>query len=371
MMWLYRLLLRLYPAAFYAQFADEMADTFALVRQESGLAGVRELVTLPVAILREHSRLKTVWYMLLLLMPPALLGCAVLLFRPVHRFYLSTNLWLLYIGLTFAILGTGWLMERRLTVLALPTLGYLLSIALRIFPLKLFPGYTASLAFNIAVPALLLVVVLVMCRREWKSWLPYVIAQWMIAMLVSALVIQINAAFHLPIPELVKGYILGALIPVGMFSLLILAGMPFAPRFGSMAVLLIVGYLFFDLLGLSSTLPNPGLQNTTGAVYVVLILLVIPLLVLKLPHRAGVLAAVALAYGLHFVIQSITGSLDSVYLLYRVNELAQTLIALYVAMRVYGRMQRPAPPHPRPLSKHGEGRKAAPANGDPFAPDSN
>jgi hypothetical protein len=358
MIWLYKLLLRLYPTAFYNQFADEMVDTFEALRhdQPSPLTDLRELLMLPVSIIREHHRSNTVWYMILLLMLPALLGCAVLLFRPLQRFYLSYNLWLLFAGAALTILLIGWRLERRMTVLALPSLGFMLFIALRIFSTPPAPGYYIPIWVWASAPFMLLIGVLVWLtisvgrstqhrynKFGWKTWLPYVIALPVTGLAISVSVIALNGVFGMSLPDLFVGYLLGGWLPMGMLALLFLAGLPFALRFGAAAVLLIVGYLFFDLLGLSATLPNLELQQLTAIWHALLFLLVIPLLALKLPRyrTLGVLVPIALAYGLILLIKFLLAETDATFLLYRLNELAQTLIALYVAMQVYAQLEQP------------------------------
>jgi hypothetical protein len=355
LIWLYSNLLRLYPAAFYRQFADDMTDTFRSVLQDQPpvLAGLREIAMLPAAILHEHQRANTTWHMMAFLLLPALLACFVLLLRPLSRFYLSYNLWLLFAGLIFALIGLGWLLERRLTVLALPGLGLLLFIGLRL--LTTLPGYTVPLLAQITVPLVLLVAALglltVQHRLRWPVWLPPVIALPAAGLVMSLVVIAINEAFNWPARDILRGFVLGALLPAGTLSLLILAGLLFARWFGSKAVLLLVGYLFFDLLGLTATLPRPELQQGMGMFYALLFLLVIPLLRLKLPRyeRLTVLLPVALAYGLLFLMTGMIGEVDATFLLYRTNELIQTLLALWIAIQVYGRLERaaPAPDSPR------------------------
>lgn len=355
LIWLYGSLLRLYPAAFYRQFADDMTDTFRSVLQDQPpvLAGLREIAMLPAAILREHQRANTTWHMLAFLILPALLACGVLLLRPLSRFYLSYNLWLLFAGLIFALIGLGWLLERRLTVLALPGLGLLLFIGLR--QLTTLPGFTVTLLVQITMPFVLLIAALglltVQHRLRWRVWLPHVIGLPAAGLVISLVVIAINEAFNWPARDMLRSFVLGALLPAGTLSLLILVGLPFARWFGSKAVLLLVGYLFFDLLGLAATLPRLELQQGMGIFYVLLFLLVIPLLRLKLPRRQRltVLVPVALAYGLLFLMKGIIGESDATFLLYRTNELIQTLLALWIAMHVYGRLERaaPAPNSPR------------------------
>jgi len=71
---IHRLLLRLYPARFYAQFGDEMSDTFAQTLHAAAphpwLAVWRcfvELVDLPISLLREHA---AVWQRRKRMSPP-------------------------------------------------------------------------------------------------------------------------------------------------------------------------------------------------------------------------------------------------------------------------------------------------------------
>ncbi len=364
LLWIYTRLLRLYPAEFYERFAAEMAETYRLLLDEqSTRASLREILALLVAIAQEHQRpvyrLNPIpfWLMLAVLMLPVLAGCVVLLFRSVTVFYLSDKVWLLFAGLSLAIVGLGWLQGRGLSLLALPVLGFMLFIGLRIFSTPPFPGYFIPIIVQTAAPYFgLLVVLALWSRRNWLRWLMPLVALPLTGLVFSVVVMWENGTLNrvTPIVSLLRDYTLGALLPSGELALLVLIGLPLARRFDSKAVLLIVGYLFFHLLGLSATLPNLDLQRVTGAAYVVLFLLLIPLLVLQLPRRwerTGILLPIALAYGALFLVKEIAGDSSATFTLYRTNELAQTLIALHLALTVYGEY-RPKSKAAQPRSSH-------------------
>jgi hypothetical protein len=287
---------------------------------------------------------------LIILVLPVLLGCAALLFRPIAVFYTPGKTWWLMIGLSIVSMMLGWLNGQRLLILVLPTLGLLLSIFLRIL-LDLIP---VGIPFEIqyGTPFLLLVVVLLAYSRQlrqafpWKKWLPYIIGLPLTGLLIGAVVIITEGALNqnAPLDVLFRGYIYGTFIPMGTLSLLFLIGIPFAYRFGSKAVLLLVGFLFSNLIGLSATLWPDELQRATGGLLLVLLLLIIPLINLNTSSRffehLSILLPLTLAYGLLLVMKAISGELALSFTLYTANELLQTLLILAMAIEMYARLKR-------------------------------
>ncbi len=287
--------------------------------------------------------------MLTILVLPVLLGCAVLLFRPISIFYTPGKTWWLMVGVSIVITVLGWLNGHRLLILALPTLGLVLSILLRI----VLGWVSANISFEIqyATPFLVLVIVLVAYSRRlqsfsWKSWLPYVIGLPLTGLIIGTIVIITEGALNgnAPPDELFRGYIYGTFIPMGTLSLLFLIGIPLAYRFGSKAVLLIVGFLFSSLIGLSATLWPDELQRVTGGLLLILLLLVVPLINLRISSRFGerlsILLPVTLAYAVLLIVKAIVGELPLSFALYTVNELLQTLLILAMAIEFYARLKQ-------------------------------
>jgi hypothetical protein len=288
--------------------------------------------------------------MLMILILPVLLGCAILLFRPIAVFYTPSKTWWLMVGGGIVLMVLGWLNGYRLFILMLPILGLMLSICLRI----LLGLIAIEIPFEIqyGTPFLLLVIVLVAYSHRlrqafpWKKWLPYIIGLPLTGLLTGAIVIITEGALHrnaLP-DELFRSYIYGTFIPMGTLSLLFLIGIPFAYRFGSQAVLLIVGFLFSNLIGLSATLWPDELQRTTGALLLVLLLLIIPLINLNTASRFfehfSILFPITLAYGSLLILKAISGELALSFTLYTVNELLQTLLILALAIEMYARLKQ-------------------------------
>ncbi len=356
--WLYARLLRLYPEAFYAQFADEMLDTFRqrLAHEPRVLmTGLSEFGGLLAAALREHQhrydpRQPIGYRRAFMLLLPALVGCAILLFRPIHVLYLSTTVWVVLGGVAGLLLAAGWLTERGVTLLALPILGVLVSIALYLlFSPRLF-GSDFPLWLKTGGYFLLLLLAFAglthLRRLRLRAWLPYLAALPLVGIGFGLVIIHLNGEWGLPGAELMRKYVFGALIPAGTWALPVSACLLLAPRFGAKAAWLLLGVLMFDLIGLAGGLPNDPAQRFMAMGFVVWVLLVMPLNGLRWQRsRAQVvstLALVACAYGAFFAAQALSEGLDATFMLYRLNELAQTLIVFALVMRVCARLQRPA-----------------------------
>lgn len=375
-LWLYANLLLLYPAEFRAQFADEMVGIFRQLLSEASNSalrlGLREIGALLVGVVREHQRVNTrtpeipLRRALVVLAIPALVGCGILLLRPLTVFYLSGKIWILLTAMTIALMGVGWLLERRLSVLALPSLGLMLFAAIWLFYMPPAPGSHLPVYVQASAPLVLLVAALLLLRRwlGWKTWVPYIAALPLTALILSAIIIAANGAFGLPLRTLLRDYVLGALLPIGALSLIVLAGLPLARRFGSKAVLLLVGYLFFDLLGLSGSLSTSLAQQIASPLYVILFMLIIPLLTVRASglrdERRAVLIPIALGYAGILLVKILQGEGDITFTLYRTNELLLTLIALYLALRLYANLfTNAAPETPATLTAAGLDEAAA------------
>lgn len=373
-LWVYAHLLKLYPAEFYTQFAEEMQDACRQRLQEERSqmlwTGLREIASLLFAISREWQqgqnpvRPLPQWQMLLILGLPVFAGGVILLFRSISIFYLPGKTWVVFAGISLMLLAMGWMSGHRLTVLALPTLGFMLSVGARIFD---YQTVGIPLEIRYGVPFLAMVFTLMVYSSHLgksfslRRWLPYIVLLPLIALVVSlAVIIADNAlAQQITIGQLYRGYVLGTFIMPGALALPLLIGIPFAARFGSSAVLFISGYLFSDLLGLSATLPYGLSQNIAGGTVLVLFLLIIPASNLgssdQRPQQRSILGMVTFAYIVLLAANLVSANLaarefglemetswgfDAIFTLYRVNELLQTLLMIALAMAFYTQLKQ-------------------------------
>ncbi|MBE2268648.1 MAG: hypothetical protein IAE80_10500 [Anaerolinea sp.] len=373
LVWLYSRLLKLYPTEFYSVFAEEMLTTFRLRLHES--AGGRlwiilhEFGGLLPAAAAEHRRSSHAHrppsrLMIAALALPVLLACVALLFRSISIFYSPGITWVL-LGLVSAVLTLlGLALGRRWLMLALPSLGFMLSVGVRLFfqPVTA-PGYGWSLEVRYGLPFALLTVVVIGCavrlhsaRADVRRWAVYLGGVLVIALITALLVLTVQGvkAETLSLRQFYADYVRGSLLLPGDLALAALIGLPFAYRVGSKAVLLPVGFLFSEMSGLSATLWTESYQRLAAAVFAIMFLAVIPLLILasqsQRHEQRAAFRGIAASYGVFFLLKLAAGVwffpsgspqiVDPVFWLYRMSDLAQILLLLAICFSLYRLVER-------------------------------
>ena len=359
--WIYARLLTLYPAEFYSNFADEMQDTFAEHLEAASRmrwwVGLCEIVSLFWSIIGENRRFADrvnpvpIWQMAIMLFIPVVAAGSLLMLRSVHIFYLPGKTWWLLLGISLIYVFIGLLTKGRYLLLVLPLLGFMLSIGERLFWQGFYlSGYYIPNYILYFIPLIILIIVLAVLSHQRQDisyrWIGYIMILPLTAVITGILAVMNRNPLEV-IPDsyvLLRQYFSGTLIPAGQLSVIFLIGLPLARRAGSKAVILMIGYFFSLMVGLSASVSTNLAQNLLGLVYLILFMGVVPLLYLSATtqrfEKARVMIPVILSYALLFGIQErINWSTDPVFMLYRTGEMVQTLVMLALAIEIYRPLQ--------------------------------
>jgi hypothetical protein len=359
--WIYAQLLKLYPAQFYTEFANEMLVVFNDLLedrfQQNVLQGMwialREIVWLIVCIYEEQAQIKNdsqgekfmtnqralTRQTLIFIVLPTIVGLAILIFRDVQVFYSSHKIWAILVGMAVMFAGYSWFFAKsnRLILLALPGLGMTLFFGLRLLP-------------ALAVDIWIWVPMLVLCglvgwmstkigKHSWRLW-TLLFAMPSSALLVSVGVMAAEGVFqqHLSTGQILDSYVKGAFIQGGTMAFLILASLPLGWKQGARAIFFMLGFLFFDMMGLSASFGTDLPQRIFAGLYIVFFFSLFPVLYLHASGKSLARIAVLGPVGLLHVVTTLALQVEgwsTLFVLYRVGEVIQILLGLLLAFEIY------------------------------------
>jgi hypothetical protein len=277
---------------------------------------------------------------------PTLLGLTALLLRPVHIFFYSFTLWALFALAGVVIVAVGWAEGRQFPRPVLPIFGLLLFVLYRV---TLLPVMVHNIDARFIIDALILLPFTLYMgwiahRTRWKTW-----AGWLAALLIMPLITKTAVVLVDGSPlDFLMFKILRESSTAGMMALLILACLPFAYRYGTKAVLVILGFLFFSGVGDTALYSSDLLQRAVAALYVVIFLLVIPALNVyaATPRREGlsILLPLLFLYSITLIIRGVDDGWFTEQFLYAVGEGLQVLVGVAIALHIYSRLPHNAAP---------------------------
>lgn len=375
--WLYAQLLKFYPTEFYTDFAEEMTETFANRLHDADNpihVAMQEIIELPIAIVRERRQAKyqtqevSTWLMAAVLLLPVVSGSILLSMRSLRIFFLPGKTWWLFTSLFILIAAFGYIRGQGMMRLALPLLGFVFSVVYRliwsstatIFPNARinFMGTDLPIMVLSCIPYLLLIVVLLIYTRYRQAipsyrWLVYILALPSIGIIIGITEIFAAGTTHLPLATIINRYFLHIFNLPGVLSFIVLLSLPFAMRMGYYAVLILIGFLFTEMIGLVSSLSTSVPQHIASNVYLLMFYFIIPFVILqsKTSKRWFVMGLVVLSYAFLFVLVQIPISVfvpvppppvASVwippglsYYVLRISEMLQILIVIAFAFDYY------------------------------------
>lgn len=363
----YRRLLKLNPERFYTVFAEEMTEVFSAALRDAQGQGqltfltmlAKELFSLPVSAMHQHVRHLRIaapgegpeiqpvaWAKVLLALYPGLLTLV-----PISHIFGYSREHPVVVTLTcLPPLAASLLVERRVALWALPGLGLLISQGL-------WFGVDYAL---LAAAGVLAITLIWQAFRRRRAWLLWAVFGAMLAAAIASYAVVILA------PGILAGVIRGQIFPgqlmvelrrvafpLGLALYVVVAGLPFARRFGAAAILISLSAMLWPLLAmLGIDGQSMGLGQTLEMalpwLYIAILLVILPAWMLRASSPEGRLKGIlipllsVLIGGAGVTIWFYTGRDAQVTaeIVNRTQFVVQSLLALTLSWLLYDRVGR-------------------------------
>jgi hypothetical protein len=372
---IYRWLLKLYPQSFRAEIGSEMEAVFASMYSDALKHGrltaigalFREMITIPTAAFREHMKGQGIrmpqdgsgvvplpWPKVLLAILPGLIFIFPILG------HVGIDPWQAVLIASVLPVVIGFIWERRITVWGLPGIGILLGM------LYMQISWSDSM-FLVPTGIVIIVLIGLTMQRRAEMLSTWIIFTTMILVAFATGLSQIILSGDLQ--GVLNGRIFAIQLYYDMFSIVsglgitslyVISGLPFARHFGSSALLVMLGVLSLLSIGLSIDGESMGLgqwlEEAMPFVLSLILMILLPLLV----YRARSLNARLLGVLIPLLIAIIGSSLvTGVFYrlqwwawLVNLGSVIEILLGLLLAFLLYDQLGHSFPLHKKQTSSY-------------------